>query len=612
MASARSQLMDRLEPMITEVRRRRQPVEEKWLLNHACWRGVRTRFYFNSEHYQHYWPAARNAVEHSTTRIRQMLVPGNNAFEVYPGDVFDIASGQSADSISAFMEYLLFKRIHIKKLVGQLARCFYLYDRAITKSSVELDTWSEDSEGKIEHKDIWASLRAVDPFNWYMFPETGTDPDKAQLLFEDAMCSWSDYLDAQEAAPDLIDAINPKDLDKPAWPTHHTRRLSLTPVASPADLRSQGMREDKTEAREVGEFVVLTEGYMKVDQKWMLFWIVWNLRHGPKIVRLQDLVGPRQPYRLAVARDVPGETHSSGRMDDLEPLNVLLNDQVNRMEEAATIAALPPVIVDPNRVTRADSLVWRPRAKWMTEPDGVRILPVPDTSRGMQAAMAYTMNLINSVFSSGGLSSGQPPRGSPRAGFAFSTLMNMSMADMKDDADIIEEELLTPALQDLYTLTVLFTPREQVLKIPGTANYAPQTLSTYDLYGGWNFKWVGQLGTQDLQMRGQKIQEFLQALSPMYQGLTAQGYQIDLGQLVKIIWRDVLNERGIDRIITKAPPAPPPVPPGASSPGGPGQPPPQVLAAIQALGGAAGGQLAPTPENAQRQVSRRMSGAMGG
>ena len=376
-------------------------------------------------------------------------------------------------------------------------------------------------------------------------------------------------------------------------------------------------------ASQVGEFVQITEGYLRYQQTWMLFWIVWNVKGGPRIVRLHQAVGDRQPFRWGLAREIPGESHTSSMMDDLEPLQILLNDQFNRMEEAASIAAVPPVRIDPTKVTRADSLVYRARAKWLVEPDGAKVLEIADTSRGSQAAVAATMNMITSVFSPGGLTEGQPPRGSPRAGFAFSSMVNLSMADIKDLADTIEECLLTPSLKDMYILTIRHVPREQVIKIPGTAAYNPQAMTTYDLYGGWNFKWVGQLHSQDMQQRGQKVQKFMEGMAPMLEPLLAQGWDVDLGQLVKMVWRDILGERGFDRILFKKPPAPPmpPTPPGMS-PGPPGMPPgppprppgaqPNTAAMIAKMLGPGGPQSAATPEMRERQASRQMSQAAGG
>ena len=349
--------------------------------------------------------------------------------------------------------------------------------------------------------------------------------------------------------------------------------------------------------KDIERFVAITEGFMRADG-WVQFWIVWNLKGGPKMVRLNQFNQPNHPYRMALARPIPGEHYTSGMMADIEPLQVLLNDQVNQMEESRAIAAIPPIAVDPSRVFRTDSLEFGARRKWLVDPEGVKVLPIPDTSRTSLAATQMTMGLINSNFSPGGMSEGQPPRNSPRAGFAVSSLMNLAMADIKEIADILEDEILTPALQDLYGLTIMYIPSEQVLRVPGTINYRPATMTTQDLYGGWTFKWVGQLQAQDLQVRAQRVLQFMGPMQQMMPIAQQQGYTFDMGQFLKMVWRDMFGERGIERLLVKIPPQPPPPPQQGTQPGGGVQPP----------GPGAGS----SPDAMQRQYSRMMSGLQGG
>ena len=231
----RSSLLDKLEPVVTEVRRRRSVIEQSWLVRHAAWMGVRYpgRYFYNSKNFQHYLPVGRRAIERTTVRVRQLVVPDNDYFEVYPGDPFDVANAQSAESVTAWMAYLFDHKVHVKRLVSELTRCFLLYDRAITKSSIQVCKYSEDPEGKLKRTEIFPSLRAVDPFSFFVFPETVTDLGMSQLVFEDAMYSIGDYREAVEASGGLVKEIDFKDLTKPEWPTYHQTRLALTSITDP-------------------------------------------------------------------------------------------------------------------------------------------------------------------------------------------------------------------------------------------------------------------------------------------------------------------------------------------------------------------------------------------
>src|SRR5262245_47648166 len=252
MADGRRELVERLEPVICRVRDRRDPIETRWLAGYSAWRGQRTRWFYNSDQFRHYIPAARRAVERTTVRLRQMLCPDNDFFEVYPGDIFDTMNSTSADSVSAWMLYLLEQRIRIRGIVGQLARSAVMYGRAVTKACIDVVQWSEDPRGDVAHFDIWPTLRAVDVFSFYHFPETCTDLEKAQLVFEDVMLPWAEYIDAVQVGQGLIDPIARKDLTKPEWPNNHLQRLSLIPIQSPTDLV---IGDPKLQ---VGEFVQIT------------------------------------------------------------------------------------------------------------------------------------------------------------------------------------------------------------------------------------------------------------------------------------------------------------------------------------------------------------------
>src|SRR5882724_11744718 len=83
---ARKNVLNALEPRLIDVRSRRRTIDEEDLRNHAAWRGIRTRFFYDSDNFKHYIPAARRAIERFVSRAVQMLMPTERFFEVYPGD----------------------------------------------------------------------------------------------------------------------------------------------------------------------------------------------------------------------------------------------------------------------------------------------------------------------------------------------------------------------------------------------------------------------------------------------------------------------------------------------------------------------------------------------
>ena len=549
-----------LRPTVDDVRLRRRPVEEMWLRNHTAWSGRSSRQFFKSDVFKHEIPSLRRAIERHVIRAAQMLIPSNEFFEVYPGDEYEDLNGKEAESVRAFQMYLWTKRIKVYPFVRSLLRTYGVYGRAISKSGIEvIDTTVDTVEGPAEMKQVWPTVRCVDPFFFYYWPETSTDLTKAQLLFEDVMMPWGLYEDHMNMR--LVRKLDRRKLQRPTWPDHHTRRLNMAGLVEPSVTQrgsAHNEKDDDKDPKPIVDFVHLSEIWKKHGSRYEMCWIVWNYEGGPLLVRENKKPFPVPPYRMAVNRDMPGEHYTSSMGDDLEPLSVLLNDQVNSMLEGQVTQFAPPVAIEPSLVTRADSLVFRPRAKWLVHPDGVKWLQPQDTTRFALQGIGWTDSAMDKYSGSSSLSEGTPTRNMPRAGFAVSSLLNLSMADIRDAALMIEDLILTPSLADTYRLAKQYIPEMQLMKIPGTQNFPKaRRMTVEDLAGDWEFMWVGSLQFQDMQIRAQRLVATLGVLGKMgpqlQQELQAQGKRINWVALLKRIWRDGLGERGADTIIEAIP-----------------------------------------------------------
>ncbi len=546
----RREMARRLGPLITDVRQRRLPVEQKWLNGHAAWMATRKRFFYDSPQFKHFIPIARRAIERTVVRGVQSLFPVEPPFEVFPGDELDIQAGRSAESVRVYMTYLLTKRIQMRKLATMWLRSLMLYHRAIARNTVEVvelltphGRWAQ----------VWPTSRAVDPFSFYVWPETAVDFSQALLVFEDMMLPWQEY--DRQAQEGVAQRIQPDELTTPEWPLHITERLSDQSMTDPSTTRDGGRTRDGVP---VGRFVSMTELYLRAQSVWFKGWLVWNVQDGPRLTRFHPAKYPEPPYRMALARPLPNEHYTSGMMDDLEPLQVLFNDQVNQSEEARVIASNPPVILDAADIGRTDSYVYGPRKKWfVTDPSKPpTTLSLPDTSLASVRAAQMTLALVNSLGGSNPSTEGQPTRGLPRAGGAVLSLLSLAMADTKELSMIVENELLTPTLADLHRLTLQFVPRSQLIKIPGTHAYPPQTISVDDLYGDWQLRWVGPQHAEEIRGRAQAIAQLAAGLAKIAPILQQQGWAVNWAALVKRAWRDTVGERGVEDIITPIQQAP--------------------------------------------------------
>jgi hypothetical protein len=501
--------------------------------------------------FNHFVPAGRKSVEKYVTRAAQMLVPSPEFFEVYPGNEYDDQAGRSAESVRAYHSFLWTKRIKPYPFVRQLLRSYAIYSRAIAKSYVRVVKDGAEAQ-------VWPHVRAVDPFSFYVWPETVTDLDDATIVFEDTMMAWETYQLNVEMK--IADPIQQRDLVDPSWPTSWTQRLALQGMVEPSNsvtARTEGEGLENKE-RPLIRFVSLTDVWIHRGDHWEQRWLVWNVPDSPRVVRTNKRAFQRHPYRMAAARDLPGEHYTTGLMDDLEPLQVLLNDQVNMTLEGQATLFSPPTAINPDLVQRMSSIVFRPRAKWLVDPTGVKFMEPHDTTKAGYQGISFTMGLMDNYSGMGPLADGTPTRNMPRSGMAVSSLLQMSLSDITDGARMIEDMILTPLMGDLHKLTLEFVPKTQMMKIPGTKDFPARKINVSQMDGEWDFKWVGSIQSQDYQVRAQRLVATLGMIAKMYpvisEDLMRRGKRINVEAILKRVWRDGLGERGADNIIEEIPP----------------------------------------------------------
>ncbi len=528
--------LDMIQALVPSVRSRRRPLEEGWLYCHAAYRGVPTRQFYLGGTSNHYVPAARREVERAVTRSVRQVMPSQEWFEIYPWAEADVEQGREAENMRAYLLYDLIKYVGARKWVTNMFRTHYLYGRAITKTTILVTPTG----------DVWPTTRAVDPFAFFTWPETADHRDDVQCIFEDAMYPWVEY--ARLAKNGICKALDPNDVTTPQCPTYWTSRLQSMGFTDPTTTGAPGPKPNSGAL-----FVALSEVWLKTVDGWRQTWVAWNVKGGPKIVRDQASPYGEHPYRWTAARSLPGEAYGSGMMADLEPLQCWLNDTINLTQDGLFVAMSPPVVIDPSELGR-DDFTWRPRARWSADPNAVKMLSVPDTSKAGGAGIQMVLGFFQQFSGTNSLSEGQPPRGLPRSGFAVSSLISLAMADLTAVCEAMEDEVLTPALSDLARLGMQFTPEHQRMNIPSVMGLPPRTVNMRELYGDWTYRWVGSAQSQDMQVKSQRMLTLAGLLAKAAPTLATSGLTVDWVTYFTRLWRESMGERGAETILRKMTP----------------------------------------------------------
>lgn len=541
---------------LTAVRQRRRTVEQKWLNSRKSWMNHVEGNYIPSDSgvRRYNVPNARRVLERVVVRCVKLLTPSVKWFEVAPVGEFDQSK---LSNIDAFMSYVLRKRIKSRSIISQLVRCMVLYGRPVLKTFPVT-----------VNNQVWPSWRAVDPFAFYTFPETAPTLEDCDLIFEDVLLSYAKYQTYVKMG--IVEPIPRDDLSEPEWPYHLVERLAYQGLTTPgSDLSAIKRQVDGELLRSFPGYISCSEVWTTKEDKLHQAYVVWNHVRGPKTVGFYQSQYDTPLYKTSLHRPLPGETYTNSQAEDVADLDTIQNDLWNEFVQATHFESGFGAI-NTTAQARTDNLKIKPRELLKLTGDPREVLQwmqPPQSSTNALRGYQIAMGSMNSIGGNGTLSEGVPGRNMPRAGFAAQSLIDLGMADNQDLAEMVEQEVLTPGLGDIYKVAAMFIPQSQLMRIPGgkvfyaKGDLESTILQKQDILGDVEFEWVGSLQFADESARAERLMTFVNMIAqPQFQQqLQQQGVIVNWSELIPMLWRYGLGERGLDRILIKQEP-PMPVP----------------------------------------------------
>ena len=528
------------------VRDRRKLQEQKWLRSRRTWYGQHPEMVYHSPTKTYQPPSGRRTTERSIVRCVKLLTPSVKWFEVMPlGDI----PQERLTNIDAFMNYILRKKIKSRANISQLSRCMHLYGMPILKTSI-----------MVRNNQAWPTQRVIDPFSFYMFPETASSIDQADIVFEDMLMSFEKY--KTWVAKGIVDELKHEDIGAVDWPYHMAERLAYSGFTSPSTSVDVDIdRVKKQLADSTAKYVSLTELWVHREDKLYQAYIAWNLTRGARIVGFFESNYDEPLYRMAIHRGLPNETYTTTSVEDINDLDSMQMDLFNQFKDQVDWEQ-GFMLAGEEAGERHESWVAKGRAIWNVQGDpkaGMVFIQPPVTSTNSLRAWQIANGYMQSMAGAGTIAEGQPGRNMPRSGSAVMGLVNLGMADIEDVAQIIEQEVLTPSLGDIYKVSARFIPDSQLIRIPGgEALYEgnkSSLLKKQDILGDYEFEWVGSLQFQDQSQRAQQLMVFMN-LAPQFEPqLLKQGFMLNWAELIPMVWRYGMGERGLSKVIVPLPAA---------------------------------------------------------
>lgn len=558
--SLKQQLGRRIWEREEAIRQRRVTVEHRWLANREVLMASDYSSNFrgsDSAAGPYNIPDGRTSLERTIVRCAEVLTPRTKWYEVIPmkasrGNPEE--EDRKATNVDKFMDMALQKWIKTTSNILQHVRSMVVCGRTTQRTSVMF------RNGKAR-----PSQRVVDQFSYYTFPETATNQDEIELQFEDFTIPYEKYFTLMDKG--IVDDVREEDVQATEWPYHLVQRLAQQGITDPGDnleARTHTVREQLERAG--GTYCNITEAWITKEDKLYQVFHLRNAKGGPRCVGFIQSVYDEPTYRTTIHRSFPGETYTTELAGDIVELSRMSNDLANKfMEQVDREQGM--FFVD--STGRHDSWKFKGGAVWQfngNPRDLVQFVQPPIVSTNILRSWQIMSGKVATVGGTGSMAEGNPGRNMPRSGGAVNNLLELQFVDIKTMAKLIEREVLTEGLYDIYKVSTQFIPDFQLMNIPGgvglatSGNTTNSVLRKQDILGDYEFSWIGSIQSAENEEQVQKQMILFNLITnPMVaQQLQQQGYMVNIPEFIRMLWHDALGIRGLADIIIPAPQQPDP------------------------------------------------------
>ena len=422
--------------------------------------------------------------------------------------------------------------------------------------------------------------RQVDPYLFYVYPATVSNPWDARVLLEDALI--------EQAA---LRMMGDTDIDA-AMPALGKRAVR---VDKALQLLGQDGDTDKHEAEErrlqqrgfdvrrgrdptrpldvqklywkgdLGDKPLGPDGESELDiegdagERWYKVLVA-----GEDTVlscrRVESWTG-LPPYLCGKFVEVFGEFWGYGLPSVFDNLQYFTNDVLNQTGDGLVWSLNPIAALDQGAIQDPSSIRMLPGAKWLVrEPaQNVKLLePSKETAVVGMSAVQQLIALMNDVsnvapFGGGGLNTGGRSRGRAlQTAAGMQIVLSEALVQVADVIENQEDSVYNPMLRWWHTLTMQCLDRALTLRVEGRrgAGLVQAKVDAAMLVGDYEFRWLGSTHAFNMQVRAQQLLTAVQVFARIpAEVLAQQNAQIDWLYLVRQIWGEGFGMRDADRVI---------------------------------------------------------------
>lgn len=446
-----------------------------------------------------------------------------------------------------FIKYLLEDQCKIRPKLSMFLRQLYQIGTSCFrfgwKTSVREVKYRERSEivtgteikTRRTYDHYGPTLDVVDMQRIFVWPETATDYDGLNMVFEDNITTikeirqkvkqgWYDPIAAQKA----IDA-GEKSLAEDRESHSQSQKEGLT---------NQAIDKSEIDITEIWVKYKLPNDHSEGDD---LPW-VWITVSGDEILRVQENPWWFQtpPYLFGAIFREHDYFYGHGVIEASEMWQYMLNDLVNQTMDCGTYSLNPIAMMNPMEVDDPDMYQIEPGAKWLIDPGAIKFErpPAQMTQEGL-GMVRFLMNIIQESSKATALVSGAPREGmGPAASTAtgVSTLAASANAAIVDQVEELESQIFNPLVKMVEIAAHQFMDDDMVIRIEGqdATVMTDRIIEPQDLVLSTDIRWLASRRLREKLARGQQYLNMLNMALGIDPAVTkAQGFIIDLKHIIK-------------------------------------------------------------------------------
>jgi hypothetical protein len=325
------------------------------------------------------YPEARKACETVGKKVYQNFIGGNNGeyFAVSPKPGSYGATVSDAECVKNIIDHYFESESQTNFKAETMPN---FKQKPVIGTSVMKTSWTREEKNikrrgkqkKVVVKDC-PTVRTIDMFKWYGFPWNKSRAEDLTHTFE-GFSETKQYVDSMKAQgkyrKEFDSGLNTKwgaqlehqkimqwQLPDPEINKDHGQSLyNLVEVYFTGQVEPEGEYKSlMAHMSESGEIAMITDN---------------PFEHG------------EHPYIVDKhSENIVPMIYGMGVIEVVESLANELNDVGNQAMDARTFSLNPIFLIDPNGVRNHESLTVRPQAKWLCDPNSIKVITPPDISQ---------------------------------------------------------------------------------------------------------------------------------------------------------------------------------------------------------------------------------------